>query len=181
MQIPWRTTPDVFAQILRRYRVEQDSVTDVQAAWGPFAEFMQVEIDGIDPTADSDADGFIVQWGRHSWNDGRLSLTFTRQLAIADIGDHDDPYRQPELWQLDLEMVFDDEADLIDLDQLDVTPLHAVAAQRADPTGFKFPPVGPLRAEALADTRAQAHRHAPIRSAWSALPTSSGLSFECVC
>ncbi|RZU74354.1 hypothetical protein EV384_2808 [Micromonospora kangleipakensis] len=170
MHIPWRTTADVFAQILRRHGVDQDGVTDVEAAWGAFAEFLQLDIDGLDQTPDSDADGFIIQWGRRSWSDNRLILTFTRQLAIADVGDHDDPYWQPELWQLDLEMAFDDEADLIGLDSLDVHD-----------TGFKFAPTGPLRAAALADTWAKAQRHAPVRAAWIATPASSGLSFECVC
>ncbi|MFG1736500.1 hypothetical protein ACGFLT_00575 [Micromonospora chalcea] len=170
MHIPWRTSVEVVAQILRRHGVEQDSVTDVDAAWGAFAEFLQLNIDGIEPAPDSDADGFIIQWGRRSWSDNRLILTFTRQLAIADVGEHDDPYWQPELWQLDLEMVFDDEADLIGLDQLDVQD-----------TGFKFAPTGPLRATALVDTWSETQRHGPVRAAWVATPISSGLSFECVC
>ncbi|MEV6366354.1 hypothetical protein AB0L86_05610 [Micromonospora musae] len=170
MHIHWRTSVDVIAQILRRHGVEQDSVTDVEAAWGAFAEFLQLDIDGLDPTPDSDADGFIIQWGRRSWSDNRLILTFTRQLAIADIGDHDERYWQPGLWQLDLELAFDDEADLIGLDRLDVQD-----------TGFRFPPVGPLRAAALTDTWAETRRHAPVRAAWIATPASSTLSFECVC
>ncbi|MGC5388763.1 hypothetical protein ACPXCJ_30120 [Micromonospora chalcea] len=170
MHIPWRTSVDEFAQILRRHGVEQDSVTDVEAAWGAFAEFLQLDIDGLDLTPDSDADGFIIQWGRRSWSDSRLILTFTRQLAIADVGDHDDPYRRPELWQLDLEMAFDDEDDLVGLDRLDVQD-----------TGFKFAPTGPLRAAALSDTWAETQRHGPVRAAWIATPASSGLSFECVC
>ncbi|WP_200208810.1 hypothetical protein [Micromonospora coerulea] len=160
----------MFAQILRRHGVEQDSVTDVDAAWGAFAEFLQLDIYGVDATPDSDADGFIIQWGRRSWSDNRLILTFTRQLAIADVGDHDDPYWQPELWQLDLEMAFDDEADLTGLDSLGVHD-----------TGFSFPPTGPLRAAALADTWAKAQRHAPVRAACIATPAGSSLSFECVC
>ncbi|MGC4764736.1 hypothetical protein ACLQ20_17940 [Micromonospora sp. DT46] len=170
MQIPWRSSLDAFAQILRRHGVEQDSVTDVQAAWSAFAEFLQLDIEGIDPTPDSDADGFIVQWGRRSWSDNRLILTFTRQIAIADVGDHDAPYRQPELWQLDLELAFDDGVDLIGLDSLDVQD-----------TGFRFAPTGPLRAAALADTLAETQQHPPVRAAWIATPASSGLSFECVC
>ena len=160
----------MFAQILRRHGVDQDSVTDVEAAWGAFAEFLQLDIDCLDPTPDSDADGFIIQWGRRSWSDNLLILTFTRQLAIVDVGDHDDSYWQPELWQLDLEMAFDDEADLIGLDRLDVQD-----------TGFRFPPVGPLRAAALTDTWAETQRHAPVRAAWIATPAGSGLSFESVC
>jgi hypothetical protein len=170
MHIPWRASLDVFAQILRRHGVEPDSAADVEAAWGAFAEFLQLDIDGIDPTPDSDADGFIVQWGRRSGSDNRLILTFTRQLAVADVGDHADPYWQPELWQLDLEMAFDDEAELIGLDSLDVHD-----------TGFTFAPTGPLRAAALADTWAETQRHVPVRTAWIATPVTSGLSFECVC
>ncbi|MEH0934073.1 hypothetical protein [Micromonospora psammae] len=160
----------MFAQILRRHGVEQDSVTECGAAWAAFAEFLQLNIGGIDQTPDSDADGFIIQWGRRSWSDNRLILTFTRQLAIADVGDDDDPYRQTELWQLGLEMAFDDEAALIGLESLDVQD-----------TGFKFAPTGPLRAAALMDTWAEMQRHAPVRAAWIATPASSGLSFECVC
>ncbi|MFG2108837.1 hypothetical protein [Micromonospora chersina] len=160
----------MFAQILRRHGVEQDSVTDVDAAWGAFAEFLHLDIDGLDSAPDSDADGFIVQWGRRSWSDNRLILTFTRQLAIAEVGDHADPYCQPQLWQLSLAMVFDDEADLIGLDRLNV-----------EDTGFRFAPIGPLRAAALVDTWAEMQLHAPIRAAWIATPASSGLSFECVC
>ncbi|MFR9780108.1 hypothetical protein ACL02O_29130 [Micromonospora sp. MS34] len=170
MHIPWRTSLDAFAEIMRRHGVDPDTVTDVEAAWGAFAEFLQLDIAGIDPTPDSDADGFIIQWGRRSWSDNRLILTFTRQLAIADVGDRDDPYWQPELWQLDLEMAFDDEADLIGLDSFDVHD-----------TGFEFAPTGPLRAAALADTWATAQQHASVRAAWITAPASSGLSFESVC
>ncbi|MFG3580044.1 hypothetical protein [Micromonospora chersina] len=170
MHIPWRNSVDVFAQILRRHGVDQDCVTDVEATWGAFAEFLQLDIDGLDPAPDSDADGFIVQWGRRSWSDNRLILTFTRQLAIADVGERDGPYPQPELWQLDLEMAFADAADLIGLDRLDVQD-----------TGFTFAPTGPLRATALVDTWMETQQHAPVRAAWVATPASSGLSFECVC
>ncbi|MER6753592.1 hypothetical protein ABT235_05350 [Micromonospora echinofusca] len=170
MQIPWRSSLDAFAQILRRCGIEQSSVTDVQAAWGAFAEFLQLDIDGIDSALDSDADGFIAQWGRRSWADNRLILTFTRQIAIADLGDHDAPYREPELWQLDFELAFDDDADLIGLDSLDVQN-----------TGFRFAPTGPLRAAALADAWAEMQQHPPVRAAWVATPASSSLSFECAC
>ncbi|MFG1656890.1 hypothetical protein ACGFIY_10220 [Micromonospora chersina] len=160
----------MFTQILRRHGVEQDCVTDVAAAWDAFAEFLQLDIAGLDPTLGSDADGFIVQWGRRSWSDNRLILTFTRQLAITDVGDHDDSYPQPELWQLDLEMTFADAADLIGHAQLAVQD-----------TGFTFAPTGPLRATALVDTWTETQQHAPVRAAWVATPASSRLSFECVC
>jgi hypothetical protein len=170
MPIPWGTSADVFTQILRRHGVEPDSVTEVDAAWLAFAEFLQLGVEGIDPTPDSDADGFIVQWGRRSWSDSRLTLSFTRQLAVADIGDRDDPYWQPELWQLDLEMAFNDEPDLLGLDRLDIRN-----------TGFRFEPIGAPRAAELAETRADMQRYAPLQAVWSAIPASSQLSFECVC
>ncbi|MFG3701786.1 hypothetical protein ACGF5C_28365 [Micromonospora sp. NPDC047620] len=170
MRIPWQASIDVFTQILGRHGVEPAAVTDVEAAWGAFAEFLQLEIDGIDPTPESDADGLIVQWGRRSWSDNRLILTFTRQLAVADVGDRADPYWQPELWQLDFEMTFDDEPRLTGLDSLEVQD-----------TGFRFASTGPLRTAALADAWAGAQRHAPVRAAWITTPASSGLSFECVC
>jgi len=37
------------------------NVNDVEAAWSAFVDFLQTEIDGIDQTPHSDADGFIVQ------------------------------------------------------------------------------------------------------------------------
>ncbi|MEV6367009.1 hypothetical protein AB0L86_08970 [Micromonospora musae] len=169
MRIRWQASIDVFTQMLGRRGVEPAAVTDVEAAWDAFAEFLQLEIDGIDPTPDSDADGFIVQWGRRSWSDNRPILAFARQLAVADVGDRADPYWQPELWQLDFEMTFDDEPRLTGLDSLDVQN-----------TGFRFAPIGPLRAAALADARAEAQRHAPVRAAWITTPASSVLSIECV-
>src|SRR5688500_18043879 len=108
MPIPWRTSADALAQILRRHGVEPAAVISVESAWLAFTEFLQVEVDGIDPHPDADADGFIVQWGRYSWNDKRLSLSFTRQIAIADGRDQENPDWHPEYWQIDLQMCFDD-------------------------------------------------------------------------
>jgi hypothetical protein len=82
MPTPWRDSAGTFAEILRRHGVDPEAVTDVEAAWCAFGEFLQVAVDGID--TDADADGFLVQWGRYSWNDDRLSLSFTRQLAVVD-------------------------------------------------------------------------------------------------
>ncbi|MEU6204464.1 hypothetical protein ABZ814_12860 [Micromonospora musae] len=169
MLIPWQASIDVFRQVLGRHGVEPAAVTNVEAAWCAFAEFLQLEIGGIESTPESEADGFIVQWGRQSWSDNRPILAFTRQLAVVDVGDRADPHWQPELWQLDFEMTFDDGPRLIDLDSLDVQD-----------TGFRFAPIGPLRAAALADARAEAQRHAPVRAAWITTPASSSLSFECV-
>ncbi|MFD0733104.1 hypothetical protein [Planotetraspora mira] len=89
---------------------------------------------------------------------------------MADIGDRDDPYWQPELWQLDLEMAFNDEPDLLGLHRLDIRN-----------TGFRFEPIGAPRAAELAEMRADMQRYAPLQAVLSAIPASSQLSFECVC
>jgi len=166
--IPWRSSPEVFAQILRRHGVDSAAVTDVEAAWRAFGEFLQVEIDGVD--RDPDSDGFIVQWGRYSWNEKRPSLSFTRQLAVAGSGDRDDPDWQLEYWQIDLQMCFDDEPDLLGLDSLNFQD-----------TDFGFDPIGLPRTAALAEARAEMERYPQLRTLWRMTPVSSDLSFDNVC
>jgi hypothetical protein len=96
-------------------------------------------VDGILPGDECDADGFIVQWGCWSCNDKRPALCFTRQLAIPD---PDDPDGQPSYWQVELEMIFQDEASLEGLDELNESS-----------TGFSFDPIGPARGAELAAVR----------------------------
>jgi len=165
MGIPWRSSAEALAQIMRRHGTDPGAVGDVEAAWGAFGEFLHVEVDGIDPEPNSDADGFIVQWGRYSLNDQRPSLSFTRQLAVVDGGD-----RQPEYWQLDLHMIFDDGPELAGIDDLDIQD-----------TGFSFEPIGPRRAAELAAMRTGMARYPQLSAVWRATPVGSALSFECVC
>lgn len=170
MPIAWRTTPEVFEQILREHGVEPTAATDVEAAWRAFVDFAQTEIVGVAP-ADEDGDGFIVQWGRRSWGDNRLHVALTRQLAVVDVGDRKDPYWQPELWQVELAIAVDDEPALIALE---------LGRGDAD-TGFRFDPIGPPRAAALAEVHAQVQRQPLGRALWTATPVNSELTFECVC
>ncbi len=170
MPTAWRTASEAFEQILRKHGVEPAAATDVEAAWCAFVDFAQTEIVGIAP-AGEDGDGFIVQWGRRSWGDNRLHLTLTRQLAVVDIGDRTNPDWQPELWQLELAIAFDDEPALIALE---------LGLGDAD-TGFRFDPIGPLRAAALAQVRTQVQRQALGRALWTVTPVNSELTFECVC
>ncbi|MET8304735.1 hypothetical protein [Micromonospora sp. NPDC005211] len=107
MPAPWWSSAEVFTQHLAGHGIDAADVINVEAAWRAFGEFLQVEIDGVDPRRDSDADGFIVQWGCYSWDDYRPSLTFTRQLAIAGIDDRVGSCTDPEYWQVSLEMRFD--------------------------------------------------------------------------
>ncbi|MFI7674271.1 hypothetical protein [Actinophytocola sp. NPDC049390] len=170
MPIAWRAASESLEQLLRKRGVQPAAVTDVEEAWRAFVEFSQTEIGGVAP-ADEGGDGFIIQWGRRSWSDNRLILTLTRQLAVVDLGDRDDPGWQAELWHVELEIAFDNEPALValepGLDALD--------------TGFRFDPIGPLRAAALAESRVQAQRQPLVRALWTAIPVNSELRFECAC
>jgi len=170
MPIAWRTAPEAFEQILRKHGVEPTAATDVEAAWRAFVDFAQTEIAGVAP-ADEDGDGFIVQWGRRSWGDNRLHIALTRQLAVVDGDARNNPNRQPELWQVELAIAVDDEPALI-----------ALEPERGDAdTGFRFDPIGPPRAAALAEVRAQVQRQPLGRALWAATPVNSELTFECMC
>jgi hypothetical protein len=165
----WRTAAETFEQIMRTQGIQPTAVTDVETAWCAYVDFLQAEISGVAP-ADEDGDGFIVQWGRRSWGDNRLLLALTRQLAVVDIGDRADPGWQAELWRVELEIAFDDEPTLIALE----------SGLDAQDTGFRFDPIGPERAAALAEVRVQARQQALVRALWTATPASSALTFECV-
>lgn len=163
MPIAWRSAAETFEQILRKHGVRSEAVTDVEAAWQAFVDFAQMEISGVD----EEDDGFIVQWGRRSWDDNRLILTLTRQLSRPDNEEED----LVQVWQVELEIAFDDEPALAELES-DVD---------AADTGFRFEPVGPLRTAALAEAFALARQQALVRALWTATPVSSSLTFEHVC
>jgi hypothetical protein len=164
--IGWRDSAQEFARILRRRGLDPDAVHDVEGAWQAFCEFMQLEVDGIDPEPDSDADGFIVQWGRYSWNDGRISLSFTRQLAAVEEVDLYDEVG-PVLWQVSLTMMFDDSPELQGVD----------GVPTAD-TGFSFEPIGPERVAALAEARVFMQSHGPLHWLWQTIPARSGVVLD---
>lgn len=168
----WRTASATFEHILRKHGIPQPTaITDVDVAWLAFVDFSQTGFDGIAP-ADEDGDGFIIQWGRRSWGDERLMLTLTRQFAVVDNGrDQNDPYFQPELWQLELNIAFNDQPALT---------AH-LTGDDASNTDFQFDPIGPQRAAAMADARARAHQNALVRAMWSATPANSELTFGCEC
>ncbi|MEO6085172.1 MAG: hypothetical protein ABIQ18_18865 [Umezawaea sp.] len=169
MAIGWRAAADTFERILRKHHAAPASVTGVEAAWCAFVDFLQTEIGGIAP-AEEDGDGFVVQWGRRTWGDGRPVLTLTRQLTVVDVGDRADPDWQEQLWQVGLEIVFDDESALIALEP----------GPRGD-TGFRFDPIGPRRGAALAKARALAQQHVLVQAMWRETPANSELTFECLC
>jgi hypothetical protein len=171
MPIAWRSSAETLAGTLRRHGVDANGVADVEAAWQGFSEFLQIEIGGLDPEPDSDADGFIVQWGRYSWNERRPSLTFTRQLAVvSDERNEHDPRSQAKLWQIDLEMRFHDEPELVGIEAL----------PRQD-TGFSFAPIGLHRQAALAEMRLIAAQYLQVEAAWRAAPVTSELTLNQAC
>ncbi|MEV1319973.1 hypothetical protein AB0J14_28285 [Micromonospora arborensis] len=114
---------------------------NVETAWKAFREFLAQPVDGLEAGLDSDADGFIVQWGRYSWHDQLPSLSFTRQLAV-DVRETwtETDWYQPEIWQVSLDLVVPDASALADLDQLDIQD-----------TGFDFSPPGPERDRAIGE------------------------------
>ncbi len=150
MAAHWSDSPGQFTLILRRHGLDPSAVDDVARAWSAFQEFAQAEIDGIAP-AEDDGDGFIVQWGRWSWNDDRPALAFTRQFAVIDEGDTEDEFWQPELWGVDLELFFDDSAAWADLDEL----------AWSDSMGFDFDPDRQRAASSSVPDRGRRQRASP--------------------
>jgi hypothetical protein len=168
VSVSWQSGVRVFETLLRQRGVDPDAVADVDSAWAAFEEFLQIPLDGLLTDEDSDSDGFIVQWGRWSWNDGLPSLVFTRQLAIPD---GEDPHWQPSYWRVELEMTFPNDRGLAGLDELNESN-----------TGFSFEPVGPARSAEIAATREHYLTIYPLlRTLFNATPTTSRLALEQVC
>lgn len=166
MPIPWRSSAEKFAQILRQRGVEPDAVRNVDAVWDAFGEFCQIEVDGIERTED-DGDGFIAEWGRWDWNDDQPSLSFGRQLAVTGAGGRDDPDRQPEYWKVELELIFAEDPAWADLDRLG----H-------QDTGYTFAEIGAPRTTALVEVRRFIESYPPLAAMWRAEPTRTVLSLE---
>jgi hypothetical protein len=104
--VDWQAGPNLLASILRRHGQALDAMTDTITVWTAFAEFAQTKLAGIDARPDSDADGFILQWGRWSWNNNRPSMSFIRQVAVPCEGDQSGDC--VELWQIELVLFYED-------------------------------------------------------------------------
>lgn len=166
MPIPWRSSADAFAQILRQHGVEPDAIRDVEAAWEAFGEFLQVEIAGIEGP-ENDGDGFIVEWGRWDWNDDQPALSFGRQLAVTEPDGRDDPHWQPEYWKVELQLIFGEDPAWADLD--------SVGHQD---TGFDFDGIGAPRTAALGRIRHFMESYPQLAAMWRAEPTRSDLTLD---
>lgn len=168
MGIAWRESPEVLVGLLRRHGLARDRVDDIDKAWRAFCEFLAQPVDGLEPGPDSDADGFIVQWGRYSWHDRLPSLSFTRQFAVdvrATWTETD--WYQPEYWQVTLEMVFLDAPTLADLDQLNVQD-----------TGFDFSPPGPERDRAVTEAEREIRLYPTLQALWASTPQRSTVTID---
>lgn len=167
MGVGWRDSPEVLAGLLREHGQDPDQVTNVEAAWQAFRSFLANPIDGLEPD-DSDADGFIIQWGRWGWNDRRPSLTFTRQIAVnARATWTESDWYQPELWQLNLELIFNDAPELADLDQPEMRI-----------PGFDFSPPGPEQDHALREIERKVQQYPTLQALWASTPVRSRLDLE---
>ncbi|MEU7662324.1 hypothetical protein AB0B60_28110 [Streptomyces lincolnensis] len=146
--------------------MEADAVRDVTAAWAAFGEFLQIDVDGIEPPQD-DGDGFIAEWGRWSWNDDQPALSFRRRLAVTGAGELGDPDCQPEYWAVELLLVFAEDPAWADLDSLG----H-------QNTGFDFTAIGAARTAALGDARRFMASYPQLVAMWRAEPLRSELNLE---
>jgi hypothetical protein len=166
--IAWRDSPGVLVELLRRHDLDPRQVDNVDLAWKAFCEFLAQPVDGLEPGPGSDADGFIIQWGRYGWHDRLPSLTFTRQFAVdvrATWTETD--WYQPEYWQVALDLVFPDAPRLADLDQLTVQD-----------TGFDFSPPGPQRDHAISEAECEIRRHATLQTLWAGTPLRSAVTLD---
>ena len=166
MGVAWRDSPEELIGLLRRHGLSPDRVDDVEAAWKAFREFLAQPVDGLEPGPDSDADGFIVQWGRYSWNDHLPSLSFTRQFAVdvRDFWTETDCY-QPEYWQVSLDLIFPDAPALADLARLNVQD-----------TGFDFSPPGPARDHAISEAEWELQHYPALQALWTSTPLRSAVT-----
>ncbi len=167
MAMHWKSSPELFALILRRHGLDPDAVDDVARAWSAFQEFVQVQIDGIEP-AEDDGDGFIVQWGRWGWNDNCPTLAFTRQFAVNDEDDRNEEFWQPQRWNIELELFFADAPAWADLDNMPWT----------NSMGFDFDPIGHERTAMLAQIAAFIETLPQVSAMWRATPIGSALKLE---
>jgi hypothetical protein len=161
--IAWRDSPEVLVGRLRQHGLAADRVDNVDMAWKAFCEFLAQPVDGLEPEPDSDADGFIVQWGRYSWHDRLPSLSFTRQFAVDVRGTWTETdWYQPEYSQVSLHLVFPDAPTFADLDQLNVQD-----------TGFDFSPPGPERDRAISEAEWEIRHYPTLQALWASTPSGA--------
>jgi hypothetical protein len=63
--------------LLRQHGLTPEPLGNIDIAWTAFCEFLAMPVDGLESELDSDADGFIGQWGRQFAVDVRYTWTET--------------------------------------------------------------------------------------------------------
>jgi hypothetical protein len=158
----------MLARLLREHGQDPSHVTSVEAAWQAFRSFLASPVDGLETGPGSDADGFVLQWGRYGATEMRPSLTFTRHLAVdvrATWMESD--WYQPEYWQVNLELAFDDTPSLADIDQLEVAE-----------KGLDFSAPGPEQDRAFRDVEWEIQQYPTLQALWASTPVHSTLNLE---
>ncbi|MDX2811573.1 hypothetical protein ABZ312_35660 [Streptomyces sp. NPDC006207] len=165
MPIPWRSADEALARILRRHGAAPGAVHDVDAAWQSFAEFLAIEVEGVE---EADGDGFIAAWGRWDWNDDLPALSFGRLLAVHDTGgNRNDPHRQPGYWEVELQLCCAEDPAWAELDDLGLQD-----------TGFDHHAIGAPRTAALAETLRLIRSYPQLAAMWRATPVRSTVTLE---
>ncbi|MFI8184043.1 hypothetical protein ACIF70_26485 [Actinacidiphila glaucinigra] len=163
MPIPRRSAAEALSRTLRRHGAAPDAVSDVGAAWEAFAEFLAVEVEGVE---EADGDGFIAEWGRWDWNDDLPALSFGRLLAVRDTGG-DAAHRQPEYWKVELQLCFAEDPAWAELHDLGLPD-----------TGFDHHAIGAPRTAALAETLRLIQSCPQLAAMWRATPVRSAVTLE---
>lgn len=154
--------------MLRGQGLDPNRVESPESAWRVFCEFLAVDIDGLETGPDSDADGFVVSWGRDSRNDGLPSLSFSRQLAVGvrAVWTETEWY-QPEYWRVSLDMFFPDHPALADLDQLNTSD-----------GGVYFERPGPEMDNAIREALWEFGQSPTLQALWAGMPQRSSVDLE---
>ena len=150
---------------MREHGQDPNQVINVEAAWQAFQAFLACPIEGLEADRDCDADGFIVQWGRYDRPRNRPSLSFTRQMAVDVRATWTESgWYQPEYWQVDLQLVFDDAPALVGIGELEVQD-----------SGFDFSRPGPDRDRAFREVEWEIQQYPTLQALWASTPVGSSL------
>ncbi|MEO3815258.1 hypothetical protein ABGB21_01350 [Plantactinospora sp. B24E8] len=163
MLVLWPDSADVLRNLLRDHGLDPNRVESPESAWRVFRAFLAVEIDGLKPEPDGNADRFAVSWGRYSWNDELPTLAFKRYLTVCAAPP---AWRHPEEWRLDLHMVFPDLPAFADVGQLN-TQSSGVYHRRP----------GSAMDDVVREALWEVERYPALQAIWTTTPLRSSISF----
>ncbi|NUR74175.1 MAG: hypothetical protein HOU81_25480 [Hamadaea sp.] len=154
--------------MLRQQGHDPDRVGSPEAAWPVFRAFLAMDLDGLETSEGTDADGFAISWGRYSWNDDLPSLSFERYMAVDVPADWTETeWYQPEYWRLDLDMIFADSPAFSDIDKLNTQD-----------SGIYYERSRPAMETALREALWEIEQHPTLRALWTSTPMRSTIDLE---